>query len=396
MDATIKPTQKSLYSFVPKLTDFINPRHEESPIKVSEFLKTMDLAGIMGIILSKYQNDYHFRYPPAAMIKSIILMRLKKIKSFPKLADYLQAHKECIINLGFNPEILPSKKTLWHFAAKRLDKSWRVIISRIIEEIKQRLNVLGIKLGDSIVVDATPIEALRNDKEAVYNGHYKKLMYKLYVGVDPQYRLPLAYDAQLGTASDCDHLIPLLLQVTQKGIEFNYVYADGAFESFGNFADVHVRFSANFRTNLGESSMYYLNEEGTPEIISYYYEKSWKKAPHYKPSKSINYDVNYMMSVLVDINEKYCVGNYFRNSLIRELEESPTEYLEEYKSTRTCIEEFNGHFKEQLQVEANLNRKGLKNVTQYLEMCLFSYVSVALNRVQHGITEGLTDLGGLV
>jgi len=134
----------------------------------------------------------------------------------------------------------------------------------------------------------------------------------------------------------------------------------------------------------------------TRESIQWHYEQNWNKAPHYKPSMEIKGDISYMMAVLTDIGETSCVGKYFRNSLIREMEECPIEYWEDYTSARTSIEEFHGHFKTQLQIEPNLNRKGLENVRQYLEMCLFSYLCIALNRVQHGIVEGLINLGGLV
>ncbi len=385
--------QESLYDFVPR-TDFVNPKHEESPVEISEFLKELDLNNIKELVLRGYQNDYHFRYPPMAMIKAIILMRLKKLKSFPKLADYLVANKEQAINLGFNIKHLPSKKTLWHFATKRLKNSWRAIIDRTIQEIVLRLRFLGIEIGKEIAIDSTPIEALQNDKEALNNGHYKMRMYKLFTAVDVKHRIPLAYEVTEGTVSDAGNLTPLLYKVSQKGISFEYIYADGAFETHSNFAEVHVRFLANFRTNLGD--FYILNDEGTRESIQWHYEQNWNKAPHYKPSMEINHDISYMMVVLTDIGETRPVGKYFRNSLIREMEECPTGYQESYLSARTSIEEFHGHFKTQLEVEHKLNRKGLENVKQYLEMCLFSYLCIALNRIQHGITEGLIDIGGLV
>ena len=389
-----KASQESLYCFIPR-GDFINPKHEKAPVEISEFLKELDLSTIENLVLRNYKNDYHSRFPPMAMTKSIILMRHKKIKSFPKLADYLIVNKECAANLGFDTKKpMPSKKTLWHFATKRLKPSWKSIIDKTIQEVVLRLRSYGIEIGKEIAVDATPIEALQNDKEAIYNGHYKLLMYKLYTAVDVHYRIPLAYAVDEGTASDSGNLIPLLYQVKQKGIDFDYVYADGAFESHSNFAEIHMRFSANFRTNLGE--YYTLSEEGSRESIEWHYERSWNKAPHYRSLRTINNDIDYMMMVLVDIGETHAVGNYYRNTLIREVEEAPAEYEEQYKSARTRIEEFHGHIKEQLEIEHKLNRKGLENVRQYLEMCLFSYLCVALNRLQHGVTDGLVDLSGLV
>ncbi|MDP3765656.1 MAG: hypothetical protein Q8R04_04020 [Nanoarchaeota archaeon] len=116
----------------------------------------------------------------------------------------------------------------------------------------------------------------------------------------------------------------------------------------------------------------------------------------------ISYSFNYKfcstsISKFILFNEVInSFSKFFRNSLIREIEESPEEFEESYKSARTTVEEFHGHFKTQLEVESKLNKKGLENVKQYLKMCLFSYLCIALNRIQHGITEGLIDLGGLV
>ena len=125
---------------------------------------------------------------------------------------------------------------------------------------------LEFKMGKEIAIDPTPIEALENDKEALNNGHYKMRMYKLFTAVDIAHRLPLAYEVTDGTESDANNLIPLMYKVSQKGIDFEYVYADGAFDSHGNFAEVHVRFSANFRTNLGD--FYILNNEGTSSLTN--------------------------------------------------------------------------------------------------------------------------------
>ena len=58
--------------------------------------------------------------------------------------------------------------------------------------LKEELAQHGEKLGRCIGIDSTPLEALFNDEEAKYNGHYEISGYKIHGVYDLERNIPLA------------------------------------------------------------------------------------------------------------------------------------------------------------------------------------------------------------
>ena len=99
-----------------------------SEVNLTEFLSKLDLSSLEPLLLREYENDFHFRFNPVSMAKAIILKKLKSMKSFEELYDYLKSHPNVVKLLGFNGR-LPSRKTLSHFYNERMS----VDVKRIID-----------------------------------------------------------------------------------------------------------------------------------------------------------------------------------------------------------------------------------------------------------------------
>ncbi|MCK4444363.1 MAG: hypothetical protein KAW09_07450 [Thermoplasmata archaeon] len=88
------------------------------------------------------------------------------------------------------------------------------------------------------------------------------------------------------------------------------------------------------------------------------------------------------------------MGAYFRNLKMDSYDEDPGAYIDVYHK-RSRKEGNHGYWKEHLQPEKRLRRKGIERVDRYLTRNLCALLSVALNRLQHGIERNLTSIAYL-
>lgn len=85
------------------------------------------------------------------------------------------------------------------------------------------------------------------------------------------------------------------------------------------------------------------------------------------------------------------VGSYFRHKTMKGYDEDSQSYLNvDHKRSRK--EGNHGYWKEQLQLKERMRVRGLANVDRFLTRNLCALLSVALNRLQHGIKRNLTSI----
>ncbi len=113
-----------------------------SEINLTEFVRKLDLSSLEPLLLREYENDFHFRFNPVSMAKAIILKKLKDMKSFEELYDYLKSHPNEARLLGFNGR-LPSRRTLSHFYNERIS----VDVKRIIDAFARISREMMFKKG---------------------------------------------------------------------------------------------------------------------------------------------------------------------------------------------------------------------------------------------------------
>lgn len=95
--------------------DFINPT-EENPMRVEEFLRRLDLNPVLSTLKEMYKEEYRFKYPMDAMLRTMIYFKLKR---------YNLSFKE---KFGQTP--LKRSKTCMFFKINSEARTGRVVVSQ--------------------------------------------------------------------------------------------------------------------------------------------------------------------------------------------------------------------------------------------------------------------------
>ncbi len=108
---------------------------KHNSIRLSEFLASLELDKLL-------PDEYMIKFSKVAMIRSLILMELKEIKSHRTLSEYLKSHEEESLTLGFykntdNSLLVPDQRTFSYFVVHKLTEAEKELIKIIIEKIKE-------------------------------------------------------------------------------------------------------------------------------------------------------------------------------------------------------------------------------------------------------------------
>lgn len=366
---------------------------EKNPANIAEFIgDNLDLKYLKDIFLTQYgAPKNHFHFPVDAMIKASIIRRIKCMRSFQKLVNRFELHPNEAKLLGFK-EIkgkihIPDRKTFWHWENKRIcTELLEEAMDQSIVELRKRLKNHEITLGKRIGIDATPLEAMYNDSDAKYNEHYKIKGYKIHGATDLDNNIPLAIYITTANVNDSKIFKVLLSKLKYLGIKFEKIYADAAYDSYEHFAIVHMKYNAKFYTRLQENSIF--NEKGTEEQIQHEYNKLWKKHDFVKPDQAT---LNDKLSLLMKYGKHQNVGAYFRNQLFEKTREYSNNETDA-KNYRNSAEGLHGYLKKYLNLQKYLDYKGLRNVERHVRWTYLAIISLALARVQNGITDNLTQI----
>lgn len=369
-------------------TSFTNPS-EGYPVKIENYLKHLDLKPIMPTIQELYGEKYRFKFPMDAMLKTMIYFKLKHYNFLTELWDDLLATPHLSDDLGFNE--IPNYNTLYHFLIKRLNsKGTKMLLDAFVEANRKELLRHGIKLGEEIVLDASPIPGKKKDEEADWNGHYEMWCYLWHNLRCLNTGLPLNFHITNGREDEAHFLAPFVLKLkTLQRINPLRAYIDCGYASFENIARMYVYFDIDVVCNIAKDWKF--SELGTEAEIQRWYNKFWKE-PYYKPKA----DFEYMQYALMLKNETRFkqVGMYYRNNILTRYEECPDGYMDDYHF-RNRIENNHGTEKRKTEIK-NIEAKSIERITTHIGVHLIALHAIALCRLQNGITTGLTNLAGLV
>ena len=330
------------------------------------------------------------------MIKSSMIRRIKCMRSFQKLVNRFETHQKDARAIGFADDgngkcDIPDRRTFRHWENVRIDNpTLRDGMDQLIVTLREELEKHGQILGQRIGIDSTPLEALFNDEEAKYNGHYEQTGYKVHGAYDLDRNVPLTIIITSMNESDTPYFKPLLAKLHELGIRFEKVFADGAYDSFEHFAIVHLVYNAKFYTNPGENAIF--NDKGTLEGIQYEYNRLRKKAEFLPPDQVLLQD---KLQLLMKYEKWEPVGAYFRNMFL----EKWNEWQKEKKNgnhivyhDRNAAEGYHGFVKKYLNLQNYFDYRGIRNVERHVRWTYLSILGIALARAQNGITENLTQI----
>lgn len=371
---------------------------EKNPISIAEFLgKYLNLNEIKNVFESQYGKiDYHYRFPIEAMIKASMIRRIKCMRSFQKLVNRFEINQNDARAIGFQTDsngkcIIPDRRTFRHWENTRIDiHTLEDAMDRTIKCLNKELEKQGQVLGRRIGIDSTPLESLFNDDDANYNGHYELTGYKVHGAYDLDRNLPLAIFITPMNEGDSPYFKYLLMKLCTLGIKFEKVFADGAYDSYENFALVHLGFKAKFYTNLGENTKF--NEKGTIEGIQKEYNRLRNKEGFLPPDQIT---LEKKLELLGKYGKFEPVGAYFRNQLLERWDEWKIQKKEGKHipyNDRNAAEGYHGFIKKYLNLQNYFDYRGIRNVERHIRWTYLSVLGIALARAQNGITENLTQI----
>ncbi len=385
-----------------KKEEFVDATSENS-VRTSRFLEGFNLDPIMPELNKHYSvKEGEEKYPRRAMFRAMVWKKTKKIRYYTRAENHLRDHPDEAIELGFNIDlednaVVPDHETLRHFEKVRLgnvgmDALMELFCIKVVGDGKK----LGLKIGERTGTDSTPIE-IPNDPDGTYNGHYKKKMVKMHITSDYDHNIPLAKQVCGGTDDDNQYLEGMLKKTAISAKEnMDETWYDGGYNSNKNIALAHVdlgltchyhidqdwRRNVTYEHNFGGKTYIYTPEQE----INYLYRKYWSE-PEYKKDASLEY----MMKYLIKKEVYEPVAMHFRNTYVAAYEECPDGVLDVYHQ-RNHSEGINSYMKENLGLETQINGKRMKNIDLHVTECCIVMLTVALTRLQHGITKNLSSV----
>ncbi len=360
---------------------------DRAPVSAVVFLHSLKFGRAEEFLSSLYRRKP--RYPACAMLKSLMLMDIKRMLHYTELADYLKSNPLDAALLGFRRSgdrvEVPSVKTLWHFHNTRIGKGWDRLFEIIRDWVIAEGKTMGMNIGERCAEDSIPITAMNGDRDAEYNDHYKITGYKLDTINDIEVGLPMAKKTVTANAADAPMLQERVGSCRQQ-TGMKDIWIDGGYDSYENIGWLQIN---GIMPHFHIHENWVLNPAGSIEHITALYNSHWKDAG-YRTGAS----TGYMLTFLFNHGRYEEVGAYFRNIEMLRYEADPASYHKDYH-LRSRKEGNHGYWKEHLALQKRLRVRGIESVDRYLTRNLCTILAVALNRLQHGVRAHLSSVAYL-
>ena len=354
------------------------------PVPAAEFLHSLKLGRVEEFLSSLYRRRP--KYPPAAMLKSLVLMDLKRMLHYTELADYLKSNPLEAALLGFTGNggsvEVPSVKTLWHFHNTRVGGGWDRLFEMLRDEVIAQGKSIDLGIGQRCAEDSIPIAAMKDDVDARYNDHYEITGYKFDTIDDIDHGLPMARKTVPANEGDA----PLLQEQVRSCMNaagMSDLWIDGGYDSYENIGWLNIN---SIMPHFHIHGNWVLNPAGSVEHLQALYNRHWKDDGY-----GSGVSMEFMLAFLFNRGHHEDVGAYFRNTGMLRYESDPVSYLRDYH-LRSRKEGHHGYWKEHLSLQRRLRVRGLKNVDMFLTRNMCTILAVALNRLQHGVKSHLASV----
>ena len=373
------------------MSGFIDPTPNR-PVDAVEFLSFLNLTPVLAVLERFYCESWRSRHPPEAMIRLLALYKLKRYRFLTEL--WRQLDDETVKLLGFKWK--PSYKTVWHFLNKRVGpEGLEAIHAALIKAINQALTAQGVHLGERVAGDATLVQAKRQDKEAAYNGYYKKHCYLVHRIVCYRTNLTLEWLVTPGNIDEGQLMMPLLAKALFDGIRPKEAVFDNGYASYWNYEIPNL---LGIKLLIGFRRRAKLSWRGKPKTLKLRYRKMVKagklSAMKLKElgmqSDSDKNGLEDILCALAIAGQHEYVGAYYRNQSLTEFRRDRRGWLGRYVPLRSVVEGCHGHQKDWLDLD-NLKVKGFRKARLHTALCMLSEAAVAYGRVQHGVVKALTS-----
>jgi len=377
------------------MNEFIDPT-PNNPIDAVRFLSFLDLTPILAVLERFYCEEWRYRHPPEAMLRLVALYKMKRFRFLTELWKMLD--DDALRLLGFRWK--PSYKTVWHWLNVRLGpEGLETVYASLMMAVKEALIAKGASLGLKVAGDASPIQAMPRDKEARYNGYYKKVCYLVHRLICTFTNLTLSWAVTPGNVDETHMMVVLLVKALLLGVVPKEAGFDNGYSSHWSYALLGlttIKPFIGFRKNAKPSW------RGKPRTLRLRFKKMVKTrvltSERLNPlGISLNPDENgieKILSGLMIAGQHEYVGAYYRNLSLNEFHRDKSSWIKLYVSMRNMIEGSHGHQKDWLELD-NLRTRGLQKAKLQTALSTLSEATVAYTRVQNGVLKGLTSIAYL-
>lgn len=350
-----EPTQEDL--------ELLEEIRKNEPRLLEEMMHDLDLSFLNYTLDQYYTNDYHFRFPPMAMLKSIIYFKAKGYHFLSQLHKELETSQTLAYNLGYDYQSkeIPTYNTLFHFMHYRLGPNgvkeiFEVVLRKFIRYCKRK----NIPFGKDVGLDATPVPAKNRDKDTKWNMHYKQKCYLWHNMRDLETGIPIVYHLGHSREREGKYLHPMIHDYFNNIGELpKRVLADGGYANYQNFAYMSQIWNIEMLTPIGKK--WKRNPNGNIESIRKRYYKHWEH-PEYNPEAPNEEIISFLMS-----NDNYgrdLIGAMYRNRMMAWHNADPIRFKRIY-NMRNRIEGMHGLEKRMYQIN-HIEASGLEKVTTHI------------------------------
>jgi hypothetical protein len=333
---------------------------------ICQYLQHVDLYHLERYVT---ENCYktggeHAIYDPLIMLKLVI------VKFFRQLSyrDTLQTltDQDCrYLGLPWTADgyIIPARSTLHHFVKYRLKEEG-------VERLMEIVGTLVCKASRETagIMDSTPVEASRYDKNAEFNVHYQCKMYKAHI-----FHLgdvPLFCQFSEGNESDSTYAIDLIKGVARMDPNIPEVFADAGYDAFQIHADIHHFLHAKPFIQCRDTAV--VQEEGTEVRIDHWVNKMWKMGG------SLTATLRQKLEFLYSNGRQQQVGMYLRNQNVAD-----SQFSEVYAKREDC-ERTHNHIKSIMKLDVRRVRNESKRL--YVLANFVVYQILLLGHLQNNIS----------
>lgn len=222
-----------------------------SPADLELVLENLDLSWVNTMVWDLYDHSQLGQrpFPPQAMLKALLLQRLKNIPSERKLAKFLEKEQRWAKLCGFTRRKGTPTHACFSQFRKRLGKER---FDAIFNELVRRGNELGAVNGEKVATDTTSVGTNANpkkgsDKDASWGYDTKDGLYygyKAHICVDVEEELPIAVITTSAERHPSPLMPPLLEKARANSIDFNFAIGDSGYDACENYNAVVEDFEA--------------------------------------------------------------------------------------------------------------------------------------------------------
>ena len=140
--------------------------------RVAFILSLLPLKPIEEMLFKNYKTwtgDGRLKFPPMAVIRSILLKELKSISSYSQLIAYLYANPEESRMIGFD-KFLPSTQTFSIMKRERIDAEIRLQIDFVAAKIRE----FAKENGRDLDIDLIPVSSCRGNSKRTMQRHVSR------------------------------------------------------------------------------------------------------------------------------------------------------------------------------------------------------------------------------